>query len=88
MLMAKVVGSIVSTQKENSLTGKKLLIIHPIDVKQREVGHEVVAADFVGAGVGDFVLVSQADQVAKLFGPSMTDAIDCVIVGIIDTFDK
>ncbi len=87
MLMAKVVGSVVSTQKDLSLVGKKLMIIQPINAEKQEIRFQQVAADTVGAGVGDYVLLTSGSAARHLFkGPS--EAVDYAIVGIIDTFDK
>ena len=81
MLMAKVVGSVVSTQKDETLVGKKLMIIQPINAERQDIRFQQVAADTVGAGIGDYVLLTR-----KLFS-TPSDAVDYAIVGIIDTFD-
>ncbi|MDH6365448.1 microcompartment protein CcmK/EutM [Enterococcus sp. PF1-24] len=86
MLMAKVIGSVVSTQKDASLVGKKLMIVQPINGEKENIRFQQVAADTVGAGVGDYVLLCSGSSARKMFsGPS--DAVDYAIVGIIDTFD-
>lgn len=87
MLMAKVVGSVVSTQKKASLVGKKLMIIQPIDGNLEYIHYQQVAADTVGAGINDYVLISVGSSARKQFSEP-SDAVDCVIVGIIDTFDS
>jgi microcompartment protein CcmK/EutM len=87
MLMAKVIGSVVSTQKNASLIGKKLMIIQPINSSLEHIQHQQVAADTVGAGINDHVLISYGSSARKLFSES-SDAVDCAIVGIIDTFDS
>ncbi|GCF95238.1 ethanolamine utilization protein EutN [Enterococcus florum] len=86
MLMAKVVGSVVSTQKDPSLVGKKLMIIQPINSEQQDIRFQQVAADTVGAGIGDYVLLSSGSAARRLF-KEPSDAVDYAIVGIIDTFD-
>lgn len=86
MLMAKVVGSVVSTQKNAALVGKKLMIIQPIDSNFEHIHSQQVAADTVGAGINDYVLLSCGSSARKLFSEP-ADAVDCAIVGIIDTFD-
>lgn len=91
MLIAKVVGSVVSTQKVPSLTGKKLMIIQMVngDGSDLPTGttQEQIAVDSVGAGVGEFVLVSRGAS-ARLVFPEPNYAIDLAIVGIIDNIDK
>lgn len=57
MYMAKVVGNVVATRKDDSLVGYKLMIVKRIDVKENFIGNEEVAADYVGAGIGDYVLL-------------------------------
>ena len=56
MFLAKVVGKIVSTTKDEGLNGKKILIVAPIDMNGQISGKELVSIDSVGAGIGDQVL--------------------------------
>lgn len=86
MLMGQVIGSVVSTQKNESLIGKKLMIVQPVDSQQQNIRFQQVAADTVGAGIGDYVLLTKGASARKLFSPP-SDAVDYAIVGIIDTFD-
>lgn len=89
--MAKVIGSVVSTQKDPSLVGKKLMIVHPVDSDGKKVRHEEVAADYVNAGIGEYVLVVRgagARRADKGANKKPDDVTDCAIVGIIDRFDK
>lgn len=91
MYMAKVVGSIVSTQKDSALTGRKLMVVQPVDIDKDNIRHEEVAVDTVGAGVGEYVLIARgagariADTGEELDKRSVSD---CSIIGIIDRFDK
>ena len=57
MYMAKVIGSVVSTQKDPSLVGKKLMIVQPIDSNKNPIRSEEIAADSVNAGIGEYVLI-------------------------------
>ena len=86
MLMGKVIGSIVATQKDPSLQGKKLMIVEQINAKQEVIRYQQVAADTVGAGVGDYVLLTGGSSARKMFSQH-SEAVDFAIVGIIDTFD-
>jgi ethanolamine utilization protein EutN len=90
MLLAKVTGSLVSTQKVDSMVGHKLQVIElfRLDPKTRDrletTGRSLVAVDTVGAGVGEFVLITQGSS-ARLTPETKTLPIDTVIIGIIDT---
>ena len=87
MLIAKVTGSIVSTQKEETLVGKKLMIIQPMNSDGETTKNEKVACDTVGAGIGDYVLVTKGRSANAAF-ESKANVIDMAIVAIIDSFDK
>jgi len=81
MIVAKVVGSIVSTRKCESLVGKKLMVVEEAD------GGSLVAIDHVGAGIGEVVLVAKGS--AARVGIGMEGApIDAAIVGIVDENNK
>lgn len=90
MFVAKVTGSLVSTQKVDSMTGRKLLVIEPyrLDATDRNrlvtTGRTLVSVDTVGAGEGEFVLVCQGSS-ARLTPETKTLPIDTVIIGIVDT---
>lgn len=80
MLLGKVVGSVVSTRKNENLIGNKFLIIQPLEGMQ---GERLVAIDNVGAGIGETVLVACGS--AARIGCNMENApIDAAIVGIVD----
>lgn len=87
--MAKVVGSVVSTQKDSSLVGRKLMIVQPVNSDGQTVRHEEVAADTVGAGIGEYVLLVRGAGARRASAEAVSnDVNDCSIVGIIDRFDK
>ena len=82
MIVGKVVGSLVSTRKNDNLIGSKFMIIEPLSKMQGENSH-LVAVDNVGAGIGEIVLVATGS--AARVGCGMPDApIDAAIVGIVD----
>jgi ethanolamine utilization protein EutN len=89
MFVAKVTGSLVATQKVDSIVGYKLLIVEPyrLEAKQRKslttTGRTFVAVDTLGAGEGEFVLITQGSS-ARLTPETKNMPIDTVIVGIID----
>jgi len=89
MILAVVVGNVVATQKNKDFTGKKLLLIQPVDPEGNPAGAELLAVDGVGAGLGDLVVAiaegGSARQVAKSKNPLAP--IDLVIAGIVDRAD-
>jgi ethanolamine utilization protein EutN len=87
MIVCKVVGSIVSTTKAEKLKGKKLLIVHPLDMKTIEDDRKpLVAIDTVGAGVGEVVLLVNGSSARQT---EITNGVpvDAAIVGIVDQIE-
>ena len=90
MFVAKVTGSVVSTQKVKSMTGHKLLIVEPlrVDPQTRDkligTGRSFVVVDTVGAGLGETVLVVQGSS-ARLTPETEKLPVDAAIIGIVDT---
>tara|TARA_R110002049_G_scaffold4601_5_gene32656 strand:- start:913530 stop:913844 length:315 start_codon:yes stop_codon:yes gene_type:complete len=90
MFIAQVTGSVVSTQKVNSMTGQKLLVVEPyrLEGKNRKsletTGRTFIAVDTLGAGEGDFVLIVQGSS-ARLTPETKELPIDAMIIGIVDT---
>ncbi len=84
MQIAKVRGTVVSTQKDQSLTGVKFLLVQFIDEEGELLPRYEVAADSVGAGIDEWVLVSRGSAARKLSG-SENRPLDALVVGIIDT---
>ncbi|MBT4013148.1 MAG: EutN/CcmL family microcompartment protein [Planctomycetaceae bacterium] len=89
MFIAKVTGSVVSTQKVESLVGYKLLVVEPyrLEPENRKslstTGRTFVAVDTLGAGAGDYVLLTQGSS-ARLTDETRQLPIDAVVVGIVD----
>ena len=88
MLLAKVIGNIVSTRKEEALVGFKLLLLQEIEPEDETLyGEKFVAVDTLGAGVTDRVLVVRGGG-ARIANEMHRNApIDAAIIGIIDTVD-
>ena len=86
MIFARVVGNVVATQKNEHLSGSKLMLLVPLDTKGNPAGDEFLAVDAVGAGVGDDVIAiaegGSARQVYKSKSPLAP--IDTIIAGIVD----
>ena len=92
MFLARVEGSVVATKKDPAMSGRKLLLLRPqlVDDKDptrfRAGVNTIVAVDSVGAGVGELVLFCQGSS-ARL-APNLKDApVDAVIIGIVDVVD-
>lgn len=89
MFIARVTGSVVSTQKVESMTGHKLLVVEPyrLDEKKRKslvtTGRTFIAVDTLGAGENDYVLITQGSS-ARLTPQTKTLPIDAVVIGIVD----
>lgn len=82
MIVGKVVGSIVSTRKNENLIGNKFMIVEPV-ASMKSDGGALVAIDNIGAGIGEYVLVACGS--AARIGCGMDQApVDAAIVGIID----
>lgn len=82
MIAGKVVGSIVSTRKNDKLIGNKFMIVELVD-SMSEKAKQLIAIDNIGAGIGEYVLVAQGS--AARVGCDIPDApVDAAIVGIID----
>lgn len=89
MFVAKVTGSLVSTQKVQAFVGQKLMIVEPfrLDQEQRDrlvtTGRTFVAVDLIGAGVNDFVLITQGSS-ARMTDETREMPVDTVIIGVVD----
>jgi microcompartment protein CcmK/EutM len=86
MIIARIAGTVVSTQKDPRLAGKKLLIVRPLNLDGTLAGGYVVAVDTVGAGFHEHVLVV-AGSSARLAQGMKDVPVDAAIVGVIDTVD-
>ncbi|MEK6371410.1 MAG: EutN/CcmL family microcompartment protein [Acidobacteriota bacterium] len=85
MQLARVVGSVVSTRKEESIQGLKLLVVRPLDEEGKETGTAIVSADAVGAGPDEIVLIAAGSSARQT---TVTDKrpIDSVILAIVDSW--
>lgn len=92
MFLAKVEGSVVSTKKDPSMGGRKLLLLRPMLVddkdptKFRPGSNTIVAVDGIGAGTGEMVLFCQGSS-ARLASGFREAPVDAVIIGIVDSVD-
>ncbi|HEV3277396.1 MAG TPA: EutN/CcmL family microcompartment protein [Terriglobia bacterium] len=83
MLLARVIGNVVSTVKNDMLTGKKILILQPVDASGKDRGEKLLALDSVGAGAGETVYYCRGREASFPWYPDEVPA-DATIVGIVD----
>lgn len=89
MFIARVRGNVVTTQKVEKMSGRKLLVIEPLRVDEKgkdmtPTGRCFVAVDSIGAGTSDLVLVTQGSS-ARMTETTSDAPVDCVVIGIVDT---
>jgi ethanolamine utilization protein EutN len=83
MQLARVIGEVVATCKDETLVGIKLLVVQPLTPDHQPVGRPLVAADSVGAGVGEEVFFVRGREASFPFYPA-EPPVDAGIVGIVD----
>ena len=86
MQLARVIGDVVATRKDEQLSGIKLLIVQPLSPDHQPVGRPLVAVDAVGAGVGEEVFFVRGKEASFPFSPA-EPPVDAGIVGIVDHWD-
>jgi ethanolamine utilization protein EutN/carbon dioxide concentrating mechanism protein CcmL len=86
MLLGRVVGTLVATQKDEKVEGFKFLVVKRINVENEETGDYVIAADAVQAGVGEIVMYATGSSARQTV---MTDKKPCdaVIMAVVDTWE-
>lgn len=90
MYLAKVIGSIVSTKKDESMRGRKLLMVRPMLIDPEDPsrfkpgGNTIVAVDTLGAGEGELVMLAQGSSARQADGLKAMP-VDAAIVGLVDT---
>ncbi len=86
MLLGRVVGTVVSTNKEEELNGLKFLLVRGADVEGKPTGSLVVAIDAVGAGVGEVVLYASGSS-ARQTRVTKDRPVDATIMAIVDSIE-
>jgi ethanolamine utilization protein EutN/carbon dioxide concentrating mechanism protein CcmL len=86
MQLARVVGSVVATRKEESLTGLRLLLVRPVDEEGKPGATLLVAADAVGAGPDEVVLVASGSSARQTLATDKRP-VDAVVMAIVDSWD-
>ena len=87
MQLARVIGTVVSTQKHEALTGAKLLLVEPLVLGDERAGLGLLAIDSVGAGVGERVLIVLEGRAAGQALRIPLAPVDAAIVGIVDDIE-
>jgi len=86
VLLGRVAGTVVASRKEETLEGLKFLVIKQLNVEEDETGGYVVAADAVGAGVGEVVLYASGSS-ARQTEMTKDRPCDAVVMAIVDTWE-
>ena len=86
MQIALVIGSTISTIKNESIHGRKVLIVRKADTTGKMIGEPYVAVDTVSAGTGDLVLITDGSS-ARYTDQTADAPVDAVIVGVIDSLE-
>jgi microcompartment protein CcmK/EutM len=86
MTLGKVVGTVVATRKEQTLEGLRFMLVRYVDAEGNDTGGFVVAADAVGAGPGEMVLVASGSS-ARQTQTTNNRPVDAVIMAIVDTWE-
>jgi len=86
MILAKVVGTVVSTQKEKSMEGLKFLVLQQIDLEGNSKSGFVIAADAVDAGVGEIVLYASGSSARQTIKTDKRPC-DAVVMAIVDNWE-
>jgi microcompartment protein CcmK/EutM len=86
MQLAKVIGTVVATRKEPTLDGLKFLVVRPVDDEGKETGNLLVAADAVGAGPEEIVLVASGSSARQTVATDKKP-VDAVVMAIVDNWE-
>ncbi|MFZ2493066.1 MAG: EutN/CcmL family microcompartment protein [Thermoanaerobaculia bacterium] len=86
MQLARVVGAVVATRKEETMQGLKLLVVKPLDEEGRESGNAVISADAVGAGPGEIVLIAAGSSARQTVATDKRP-VDSVVMAIVDSWN-
>jgi ethanolamine utilization protein EutN len=82
-----ITGNVVCTQKDEKITGTKLLLVQPVDDDMKPAAGHLVGIDTVGAGQGELVLFVKGSS-ARMTGLTESMPVDCTIMAIVDTVEK
>ena len=86
MMIARVIGTVVSTRKEPTMDGLRLLVCQPLNAEGEKAGAPIVAADAVGAGVGETILFATGSS-ARQTVATQNRPVDAVVMAIVDNWE-
>jgi microcompartment protein CcmK/EutM len=84
MILGRITGTVVATEKHYKLEGRKLLLVQPVDLDGADRGEPVLAIDGVDAGEGDRVLVVQEGRSASMVSGRLESPLDCAVIAVVD----
>lgn len=87
MILARVTGTVTSSDKDPELAEYKLLVVQPLAIDGRDEGDEMIAVDRVDAGIGDKVLVSREGTGARLVTGRERVPLQNLVIGVVDRID-
>ncbi len=87
MLLAKVIGNIWSTKKKDEISALRLLLVQPLGEDLQPAGNVIIAADEIGAGFEEMVIVTRGTPAMQAFNREKPVPVDAVVVGIVDNLE-
>ena len=87
MILGKIVGDVWSTKKNDKMHALRLLFVQPLGKDLTPCGEMLVAADEIGAGMGEMVIVTQGAPAMQAFNKDTLIPVDAVVVGIVDNLE-
>jgi len=87
MILGKIVGDVWSTKKNEKIHALRLLFVQPLGKELTPSGEVLIAADEIGAGVGEMVIVTQGTPAMQAFDKEQLIRVDAVVVGIVDNLE-
>lgn len=88
MILARVTGTVTSSDKDPQLADYKLLVVQPLTLDDEPEGDELIAVDRVDAGIGDWVLVVKEGNAARQLTGRERAPLQAVVVGVVDRIDR
>jgi ethanolamine utilization protein EutN len=87
MILGRIVGDVWSTKKNEKMSALRLLFVQPLGKDLQPVGEVLIAADEIGAGNGELVIVTKGAPAMQAFERDKPVPVDAVVIGIVDNFD-
>ncbi|MDP6393939.1 MAG: EutN/CcmL family microcompartment protein [Desulfobacterales bacterium] len=87
MILGKIVGDVWSTKKNDKIHALRLLFVQPLGKDLTPCGEMLIAADEIGAGMGEMVIVTQGAPAMQAFNKDSLIPVDAVVVGIVDNLE-